>query len=89
MKTWIGVDIGTTNVKATAIDESGDIVAQASAACVTYHPKPRYVEQNPDEIYGLFVAVIQQVSKQLRHKNASIEAIGLCSACLLYTSRCV
>ncbi len=80
MKTWIGVDIGTTNVKAIAIDETGETVAHASAACVTYHPKPRYVEQNPDEIYGLFIAVIQQVSEQLRHKNACIEAIGLCSA---------
>lgn len=80
MKTWIGVDIGTTNVKATAIDESGAVVAQASDACVTYHPRNRYVEQNPDEIYRLFVDVLKQVTEQLSHKNATVEAVSLCSA---------
>jgi gluconokinase len=80
MKTWIGVDIGTTNVKATAIDEAGEVVAQASGACVTYHPHNRYVEQDPDEIYRLFMDVVRHVTEQLSYKNATVEAVSLCSA---------
>ncbi|MEZ4901099.1 MAG: FGGY family carbohydrate kinase [Spirosomataceae bacterium] len=53
MKAWIGVDIGSTNVKAIAINEAGNIVAQASATCVTYRPKNGYIEQDPDEVYRL------------------------------------
>jgi gluconokinase len=80
MKTWIGVDIGTTNVKATAIDEAGEVVAHASGACVTYHPHKRYVEQDPNEIYRLFTDVVKHVTEQLSHKNATVEAVSLCSA---------
>jgi len=80
MKTWIGVDIGTTNVKAIALDEIGNVVAHASAACVTYRPKNGYVEQNPDEIYRLFLDVLKQVTDQLHHLHATVEAVSLCSA---------
>lgn len=80
MKTWIGVDIGTTNVKAMAIDEGGSIVAQASAACITYYPRNGYVEQDPDEIYRLFIDVLKQVADHLHHHKATIEAVSLCSA---------
>lgn len=77
---WLGIDIGTTNVKAVALNEAGDIVAQASAACVTYHPRPNFVEQYPDEIYGLFVEVLRQVTTQLTAQNAKVQAVSLCSA---------
>ena len=80
MKTWIGIDIGTTNVKATAIDEAGEVIAHASGACVTYHPHNRYVEQDPDEIYRLFMDVLKHTTEQLGYKNATVEAVSLCSA---------
>lgn len=79
-RTWIGVDIGTSNVKAVAFDENGGVVAHATGTCVTYHPRNRFVEQNPDEIYRLFLHVIRQVTEQLRHKKATVEAVSLCSA---------
>ena len=77
---WIGIDIGTTNVKAIAMTEQGEIVAHSTASCVTYHPRNGYVEQNPDEIFGLFVDVIRQVTDMLRNQNRSVEAVSLCSA---------
>ncbi|MFN8347546.1 MAG: gluconokinase [Spirosomataceae bacterium] len=80
MNTWIGVDIGTTNVKATAIDEAGEVVAHASGTCVTYYPHQRYAEQDPDQIYRLFADVLRQVTDQLSYKNAKVEAVSLCSA---------
>ncbi|MFN4145091.1 MAG: gluconokinase [Runella sp.] len=80
MTAWVGIDIGTTNIKAIAINENGHLLAQSSGACMTYHPRPNQVEQNPDEIYRLFVEVLRQIVQQLQPLSVSIEAISLCSA---------
>ena len=47
---------------------------------MTYHPHNRYVEQDPDEIYRLFMDVVRHVTEQLSYKNATVEAVSLCSA---------
>ena len=80
MKVWIGLDIGTTNVKAIALNAQNELVAEASFACHTQHPKPQRMEQNPDAVYYLCVQALRQVTDQLHAKNAKVEAVSLCSA---------
>jgi len=80
MKAWIGLDIGTTNVKAIALNAHNELVAEASFACQTQHPKPHRMEQNPDAVYYLCVHALRQVTDQLRAKNTQVEAVSLCSA---------
>ena len=53
MKAWIGLDIGTTNVKAIALNARNELLAEASFPCLTQHPKPQRMEQDPDAIYYL------------------------------------
>ncbi|TAE37760.1 MAG: hypothetical protein EAZ70_02210 [Runella slithyformis] len=73
MKVWIGFDIGSTNVKAIALNAANDLVAEASMPCTTYWPKPQQTQQDPDEIYYLCVYTL----RQLRDKNAHVEAVSL------------
>jgi xylulokinase len=44
----LGVDVGTSGTKTIAIDESGVILASASADYPCDHPRPGWSEQDPD-----------------------------------------
>jgi xylulokinase len=45
----IGLDVGTTAVKALAVDESGAVVARAEAGYALSTPRPRWAEQDPED----------------------------------------
>jgi xylulokinase len=49
MTTLVGVDVGTTGVKAVAIDESGEVLARAEEAYTLSTPRPGWAEQEPDD----------------------------------------
>ena len=52
----IGVDIGTTNVKAAVLDtQTHTVVASASAEHPLFHPRPGWAEQDPDNYWGAVV----------------------------------
>lgn len=44
---FVGLDLGTSSLKAVAIDAAGAVVARAGAAYPTYRPEPRAAEQDP------------------------------------------
>ncbi|MDU2152751.1 MAG: FGGY family carbohydrate kinase, partial [Weissella confusa] len=44
----LGVDLGTSSVKISAVDRQGNIVAQQSYDYPLSQPKPGYSEQNPE-----------------------------------------
>ncbi|HEY6054174.1 MAG TPA: xylulokinase [Gaiellaceae bacterium] len=45
----VGVDVGTTGVKAVALDESGEVVARAEEEYALSTPRPGWSEQEPDD----------------------------------------
>jgi len=45
---YLGIDIGTSGVKALLLDERGAIVAQAADALQVSRPQPGFSEQDPD-----------------------------------------
>ena len=51
--TLIGIDIGTTSVKAVMIGLDGARVAETSTSYPTHHPTPGRVEQNPGDWLAL------------------------------------
>jgi gluconokinase len=57
----IGLDIGTTNVKAVAFDDSGRIVASADRANVMLTPQPGWSEQNPEAVCDNVWSVLREV----------------------------
>ena len=56
--TFLGLDIGTSSVKALLIDADQRVVAEASAGSAVSRPHPLWSEQNPDDwIEGVEAAV--------------------------------
>jgi xylulokinase len=56
----LGVDIGTTNVKACILDnQAHSIVAFASAEHPLFHPRPGWAEQDPDNYWDAVVRCIR------------------------------
>jgi xylulokinase len=45
----VGIDVGTTGVKAVAIDPEGDVIARAESAYGLATPQPGWFEQDPED----------------------------------------
>jgi xylulokinase len=45
----VGIDVGTTGVKAVAIDPGGEVIARAEREYRLATPRPGWFEQNPDD----------------------------------------
>lgn len=70
----IGIDVGTTAVKAALFDEAGHALRHFSETYSTSRPEPGHVEQDPKIWMALVTKALFELSL-----NTSIKAIGLCS----------
>lgn len=61
----IGLDVGTTSVKAIAFDENWKIHASTASPYKLIKPKPNYVEQDPKELWEGAVKVLKQVADSI------------------------
>ncbi|MCP4405744.1 MAG: sugar kinase [bacterium] len=76
-KLSLGIDIGTTNVKACILDtETSQVVASGSQEHPLAHPKPGYAEQEGDNYWNAVVSSIQQCLSQGNFAE-EIAAVGL------------
>jgi glycerol kinase len=57
----LGVDEGTTAVKATLFDERLRPVREARRDKVNRHPRPGWVEQDGEEVLGAVVDAVAEV----------------------------
>lgn len=76
----LGVDIGTTNVKAAILDTtSGKIVAFGSQEHPLFHPRPGWAEQEADNYWSAVVSAIRQCLEQGNFANdiAGVALSGL------------
>jgi gluconokinase len=81
MNCFVGVDIGTTNVKALAMPpDLSNVLAHASAPVTTHTPEPGYAEQEPAEIWSAFVQVISEVSRELVKAGHTMTHLSFCTA---------
>ncbi|MBM4044067.1 MAG: hypothetical protein FJ279_03055 [Planctomycetes bacterium] len=74
---FLGLDVGTTNVKALLVTPQGRIVARGSAPVPLLHPDPSAVEQDIEEIWQATRAAIRQVS--CANDASAVRAIGVSS----------
>jgi xylulokinase len=77
MAVFLGIDVGTSGTKTLAIDESGKILAEASAEYPCNYPKPLWSEQDPEDWWRGTVTTVQGVVKKGKLKAADVKAIGL------------
>ncbi len=71
---YLGIDIGTSSVKAVLLDEHGVIAAQTSAPLEVSRPAPGFSEQDPRQWWEATVRAIQAVPQAVR---AGVRAVGL------------
>jgi xylulokinase len=75
-KVSIGIDLGTSGIKALAISSSGEAIAEASASYPLLTPQPGWTEQHPAD----WVAAARAVLKEITAKLAGYEIVGLSAA---------
>lgn len=71
---YLGIDIGTSGVKAVVTDDSGALVAQAAAALSVSRPQPLWSEQDPDAWWRAADEAVQALADTVRRK---VRGIGL------------
>ena len=74
----LGLDAGTSSIKAALFNTGGDVIAVGSAPVPTSRPRPGWVEQDPDDIWG---ATVTAVRAALATANAKPEEVLGVAAC--------
>lgn len=65
MNCFIGIDIGTTNIKAVVINNKGNVLNEFEQAHSIQSPKPGYSEQDPEIIVSSIFSVIKKSVEHL------------------------
>ena len=71
---YLGIDIGTSGVKAVLVDGEGGLVDQAHAPLTVSRPQPLWSEQDPDAWWAATDAAVRQLDAGLRGR---VQGIGL------------
>lgn len=74
MDCMIGLDLGTTNVKAALVNQEGEVLASAARGCTMRSPRPGWVEQEAEQVWQGVVECLGAVAGQAIAARVS----GLC-----------
>lgn len=77
MAHYIGIDIGTSAIKAVITDSSQNVVAERDFALAISRPHPLWSEQNPADWWAGVEAVLDGFAATVPKLMARVEAIGL------------
>ena len=72
---YLGIDVGTTAVKALVVDESGSVVGDAESALEVSMPQPGWSEQDPSDWWRGTVDAVRSACAQADVRD--VAAIGL------------
>lgn len=71
---YLGLDIGTSGVKAVLVDDSQTVIDQASSPLSVSRPKPLWSEQNPDDWVRATHEAVHKLDTRARR---AVKAVGL------------
>jgi xylulokinase len=72
----IGVDLGTAGTKAAVYDTEGRLLAEAYEESRLCHPRPGWVEQDPDDIYASALRTIRECLRKGSIQPATVASIA-------------
>jgi xylulokinase len=76
--TYLGIDIGTSGVKAMLIDRSGRPLGEASAKSVEpVRPHPGWSEQNPKDWWTATLEAVDKLAQSHPKEMAALRGVGL------------
>jgi xylulokinase len=74
---FLGIDLGTSAVKALVVDERQCVRAAAEAPLFTSHPSPLASEQDPNDWWAAVCAALDRIAAAEPAAMAEVAAIGL------------
>jgi xylulokinase len=76
--TYLGIDVGTSGVKAFLIDGDGQPLGEATAKAVEpVRPHPGWSEQNPADWWDAVLAAMDRLAAEHTSEMAAVRGIGL------------
>ncbi|WP_078549590.1 gluconokinase [Litchfieldia alkalitelluris] len=76
----MGLDIGTTSVKAIIFTLEGKVVSESEKLITSYYPQPGWVEQNSDEIEQLAIQAVLEAMNSANIEKHELVTVGLSAA---------
>ncbi|MFO7881267.1 MAG: xylulokinase [Kosmotogaceae bacterium] len=64
MKKYLGIDIGTTGIKALVVSEEGTVLDMFNQSLKMNSPKPAWAEQNPEEWFQGTLKLLKKISSK-------------------------
>jgi xylulokinase len=74
---YLGVDIGTSGVKAVLVSEAGAIIATAARELALSHLAPLWSEQDPDSWVDAAIGAVDDLARHHPREVAQVRGIGL------------
>ncbi|PAX06735.1 xylulokinase [Sphingomonas lenta] len=71
---FLGIDIGTSGVKAVVLDAAGAVVGQGTTALTVSRPHPLWSEQDPEDWWRATTAAVQAIDPAVRR---AVRGVGL------------
>lgn len=65
MTCYLGIDIGTTSVKAVAFNDDGEIIHKNAVGYEMMHPQRNFSEHDPEEIYQATISAVNKTLDEL------------------------
>lgn len=76
MKYVLGIDLGTSSVKALLVNQEGKVCGEAVSEYPLSHPQPGYSEQNPEDWVSSTIKAINELVTVSQVNPASIEGMS-------------
>ena len=73
---YLGIDLGTSSLKASIADEKGNILLSSSRSYPLLMPKENYTEQNPEDWYNALIEVLKDISSKC--DLSDLKAMSFC-----------
>lgn len=72
----VGLDVGTTNVKAAAYDDRGRVHAVAARRLPVHHPRPGWSEYDPEALFDTAATVLRSVMREVNATSVAGIAVA-------------
>ncbi|MEZ4515966.1 MAG: FGGY family carbohydrate kinase [Chloroflexota bacterium] len=73
----VGIDIGSSSVKATAFTEEGSVIATSDHKLTPLYPKPGHWETDPEDIWHATTMAMQKLTSHTALKQDPPKAIAI------------
>src|SRR5256712_3792328 len=73
---FLGIDVGTCEVKALLADESGAVAGSAGWPLEVQRPQPRWSEQSPEAWWEATLSAVERLRRAHRQRLAAVRGVG-------------